>query len=339
MTTPTREIHLASRPFGWPTHDDFRTVETELPDPGPGEVLVRNTFLSVDPYMRGRMNDVQSYVPPFHARRAAGRAARSARSSRPATTASPSATTVLHQAGWREHALLPARAGPRGRRQPACRPSAYLGVLGMPGLTAYVGLSRIARGPGGRHRLRLGRRRRRRLAWPARSPGCRGAQGRRQRPARRRRSRWLTDELGFDAAFDYKDGPVARAAARRGADGIDVYFDNVGGEHLEAAISALADFGRVALCGAIATYNDDRPVPGPAQHVPGRRQAAHACAGSSSIDHGDLAGEFYRRGRRLVRRRHADATRRRSSTGSTRTVDAFLGLHRGDNTGKMLVRL
>ena len=142
MSTPTREIHLAARPFGWPTHDDFRTVQAELPDPGPGQVLVRNTFLSVDPYMRGRMNDTRSYVPPFRLDApleggAVGEVIASG------DEQVPVGATVLHQAGWREHALLQT-----GRLQvvdvervPA---SAYLGVLGMPGMTAYVGLTRIA---------------------------------------------------------------------------------------------------------------------------------------------------------------------------------------------------
>src|SRR6476660_4390169 len=146
MTT-AREIHLASRPQGWPTPDNFRTVETELPDPGPGEVLVRNTFMSVDPYMRGRMNDVKSYVPPFRLDApleggAVGEVVASGDESVPV------GATVLHQAGWREHALLPAGAVRvvDVERVPA---SAYLGVLGMPGMpgmpgmTAYVGLTRI----------------------------------------------------------------------------------------------------------------------------------------------------------------------------------------------------
>ncbi len=111
MTTPTREIHLASRPFGWPTHDDFRIVETALADPGPGEVLVRNTYLSVDPYMRGRMNDARSYVPPFRARRAArGRCGRRGRGLGGRRV--PVGATVLHQAR-----LARARAAP-------CRPCA-----------------------------------------------------------------------------------------------------------------------------------------------------------------------------------------------------------------------
>ena len=130
MTT-AREIHLAARPQGWPTPDDFRTVDTELPDPGPGEVLVRNTFLSVDPYMRGRMNDVKSYVPPFALDAvmdggAVGEVVASG------SDELQVGDTVLHQAGWRTHALLPDRAARKVdvSQVPA---SAYLGALGMPG--------------------------------------------------------------------------------------------------------------------------------------------------------------------------------------------------------------
>src|SRR4051812_38322729 len=141
-TTSSREIHLASRPHGWPTSENFRTVEVDLPDPGQGEVLVRNTFMSVDPYMRGRMNDVKSYVPPFALDApldggAVGEVVASG------SDALQVGDTVLHQAGWRTHALLPERAARKVdvSQVPA---SAYLGALGMPGLTAYVGLTRIA---------------------------------------------------------------------------------------------------------------------------------------------------------------------------------------------------
>jgi NADPH-dependent curcumin reductase CurA len=142
MTTTTHEIHLASRPSGWPTQENFRLVEAELPDPEPGQVLVRNTFLSVDPYMRGRMNDVKSYVPPFQLDApmdggAVGEVVASGDDSLRV------GDTVLHQSGWRRHALLSAKAARRvdASRVPA---SAYLGVLGMPGLTAYAGLTRVA---------------------------------------------------------------------------------------------------------------------------------------------------------------------------------------------------
>ena len=161
MTT-AREIHLASRPQGWPTPDDFRTVDTELPDPGPGEVLVRNTFLSVDPYMRGRMNDVKSYVPPFALDAADGRRRRRRGRRLRLDDRSQVGDTVLHQAGWRTHALLADRAARKVdvSQVPA---SAYLGALGMPGHDGVRRAHPDRRGPRGRHRLHLRRGRRGRL--------------------------------------------------------------------------------------------------------------------------------------------------------------------------------
>jgi NADPH-dependent curcumin reductase CurA len=332
MTTPTREIHLASRPFGWPTDDDFRTVESTLADPGPGELLVRNTYLSVDPYMRGRMNDARSYVPPFRLDApleggAVGEVLASG------DEGVPVGATVLHQAGWREHALLPARQVRvvDVTRVPA---SAYLGVLGMPGLTAYVGLTRIApvregetvfvSGAAGAVGSAAGQMAR--LLGAGKIVGSAGSP---------EKIDWVTRDLGFDAAFDYHDGPVTELLEQHAP--IDVYFDNVGGEHLEAAISALADFGRVAACGAIATYNETDPSPGPRNMflVVTKRLSIR---GFIVLDHGDVTAEFYERAGEWF----ADGKLAYQETvvdGLDGMVDAFLDLHRGANIGKMLIRL
>ncbi len=332
MTTPAREIHLAARPIGWPGHDDFRTVETALPDPGPGQVLVRNTFLSVDPYMRGRMNDRKSYLPPFQldAPMSGGAVGEVLASG---VDVVPVGATVLHQAGWRDHALL------RGdevrvvdaQRVPA---SAYLGVLGMPGMTAYVGLTRIApveegdtvfvSGAAGAVGSAAGQMAR--LLGAGKVVGSAGSP---------EKVAWVTGELGFDAAFDYHDGPVSQQLKPHAP--VNVYFDNVGGEHLEAAISAMADFGRMALCGAIASYNDTDPSPGPRNMmmVIGKRLSLR---GFIVLDHGDVTGEFYRTAGTWL----ADGKLGYQETivdGLDSAIDAFLDLHRGTNTGKMLVRL
>jgi len=332
MTTPTREIHLAQRPVGWPSHDDFRTVETKLPDPGPGQVLVRNTFLSVDPYMRGRMDDRRSYVPPFRLDApleggAVGEVVASGDESVPV------GATVLHQAGWREHALLEARRV-RVVDVSGMPASAYLGVLGMPGMTAYVGLTRIApvqegetvfvSGAAGAVGSAAGQMAR--LLGAGKVVGSAGSP---------EKVAWVTGELGFDAAFDYHDGPVAQQLEPHAP--VHVYFDNVGGEHLEAAISAMADFGRVAACGAIASYNDTDPSPGPRNMflVVTKRLSIR---GFIVSDHGDVAGEFYRTaGAWLAEGRLA--YQETVVDGLDRAVDAFLDLHRGVNTGKMLVRI
>ncbi len=206
MTTTSHEIQLAARPVGWPTPDDFRLVEVELPDPGPGEVLVRNTFLSVDPYMRGRMNDVKSYVPPFalDAPMDGGAVGEVVASNDDGLSVGD---TVLHGLGWREHAVLPARSV-RRVDVGAVPASAYLGVLGMPGLTAYTGLTRIGEMKEGEAVL---------VSGAAGAVGSVAGQLARLMGAGKvvgtagsaEKVAWLTDELGFDAAVNYKDGPVA----------------------------------------------------------------------------------------------------------------------------------
>ncbi len=331
MTT-TREIHLAARPSGWPTPDDFRTVEVTLPHPQPGEVLVRNTFLSVDPYMRGRMNDVKSYVPPFQLDApldggAVGEVVASADESVKV------GDTVLHQAGWREHALLPAKHV-RPVDVSLVPASAYLGVLGMPGLTAYVGLTRIAElregdavlvsGAAGAVGSAVGQ-----MARLMGASTVVGTAGSAEKVA------WLTGELGFDTAVNYKDGPVGKQLVEHAP--FDVYFDNVGGDHLEAAIFHLREHGRVAVCGAVAGYNDEQPSPGPRNMmmIVSKRLTLR---GFIVSDHGDVAREFYERAGRWVAEGKL-VYRETVVDGLDETVPAFLDLLRGGNTGKMVVRL
>ena len=334
MTTKTRQIQLASRPQGWPTHDDFDLVSVELPDPGPGEVLVRNTVMSVDPYMRGRMNDVKSYVPPFQIGEPLDGGAVGE------VVASGDDTlrvgdTVMHGLGWREHALLPA-AQVRKVDASAVPASAYLGVLGMPGLTAYTGLTRIAglkegdsvfvSGAAGAVGSVVGQ-----LARNLGASRVVGSAGSPEKVA------YLTEELGFDSAFDYHDGPVVKQLAEHAPDGVDVYFDNVGGEHLEGAIAHMNDFGRIAMCGAISQYNADTAAPGP-RNIWLAVTRRLTLRGFIVTDHNDLAREYLPRAAGWV----ADGSLKFRETyvdGLDRAVDAFLGLHKGENIGKMLVRL
>jgi NADPH-dependent curcumin reductase CurA len=312
--------------------ENFRTETVELPEPGPGQVLVRNSAMSVDPYMRGRMNDAKSYVTPFavDAPLDGGAVGEVVASSSDKVSVGD---TVVHQLGWREHALLDDTAV-RVVDTTIAPASAYLGALGMPGMTAYVGLTRIApvqegetvfvSGAAGAVGSAAGQMAR--LLGAAKVVGSAGSP---------EKVAWVTGDLGFDAAFDYHDGPVGRLLKEHAP--IDVYFDNVGGEHLEAAISAMADFGRVAACGAIATYNETDPSPGPRNMflVVTRRISIR---GFIVMDHGDVAGEFYRRAGEWF----ADGRLTHQETivdGLDATIDAFLDLHRGANIGKMLVRL
>ena len=334
MTTSSREIHLASRPQGWPTPDDFRTVDVELPDPGPGEVLVRNTVMSVDPYMRGRMNDVKSYSAPFALDAAMeGGAVGEVMASRSADRAV--GETVVHSMGWREYAVLDAGATSPARTDLAPA-SAFLGALGMTGLTAYAGLLKVAEfkpgeavfvsGAAGAVGSLVGQ-----IAKAMGASRVIGSAGTPEKVAR-------LLELGFDAAFNYHDGPVRdllKEAA--GEKGIDVYFDNVGGEHLEAALSVLNVGGRVAMCGAIAQYNSTEPTPAPRNLM--------LAIGKQLTLKGFLVGGYWQYMGEFVEKLSgwlADGTVRYDETivdGLENAPQAFMDLLDGANTGKMLVRI
>jgi NADPH-dependent curcumin reductase CurA len=289
--------------------------------------------MSVDPYMRGRMNDAKSYVPPFALDRAMdGGAVGEVVASRADGIAV--GDTVLHQLGWREHAVLRADhvrkvdAGGVGV-------SAFLGVLGMPGLTAYVGLLDIASlregdvvfvsGAAGAVGSLAGQ------IAKLRGHTVIGSAGSAEKVAH------LTGDLGFDHAFNYKDGPVAQQLAAAAPEGIDVYFDNVGGEHLEAALGAANRYGRFALCGAISVYNDTEPAPGPRNMflAVGKRLTLR---GYIISDHWDRLGALHeevgpavRDGRIQFRETVVD--------GLEHAPQAFIDLLRGANVGKMVVRL
>jgi NADPH-dependent curcumin reductase CurA len=329
----SREIQLAARPDGEPKPSDFRLAEVEVPDPGEGELLVRNGWMSVDPYMRGRMNDVKSYVPPFKLDQPLEGGAVGEVIASGADGFEPG-QWVLHNVGWRELAIVPA-AHARPVEVNGVPPSAYLGLLGMPGFTAYVGLFEIANlkdgdvvfvsAAAGAVGSTVGQ--------LAKLRGCRvvGSAGSAEKVA------YVKDELGFDAAFNYKDGPVGALLREAAPDGIDVYFDNVGGDHLEAALSALHGFGRVAMCGAISMYNARERPAGPRNLalVVGKRLTLR---GFIISDHMSEMGKFFEQvggwlGEGKIR--HLETV----FEGIERAPDAFIGLLHGENLGKMVVKL
>ncbi|MET7374545.1 NADP-dependent oxidoreductase [Micromonospora arida] len=330
--TSNREIHLASRPQGWPTEDTFRLVETEVPTPGPGQIVVRNQYMSVDPYMRGRMNDVKSYVPPFALDAPLdGAAIGEVVASETADIAV--GTTVLHGLGWREYALLDAAAA-RPVDPNIAPASAYLSVLGMIGLTAYAGLLEVAAMKPGETVFvsaaagAVGSL----VGQIAKLKGAGRVIGSAGSPAKVERLR----ALGFDAAFDYHDG-VRESLRAAAPDGVDVYFDNVGGDHLEAAISAMNLHGRAAICGMISQYNATEPSAAPRNLalVIGKRLTLR---GFLVNDHNDVRAAFVRDVSGWLR----DGTLSYDETivdGIENAPSAFLGLLRGDNLGKMLVRV
>ncbi|GLX99922.1 MULTISPECIES: NADP-dependent oxidoreductase [Actinoplanes] len=330
-----QEIRLASRPTGWPTADNFELAETTTPEPGDGQVLVRNLFMSVDPYMRGRMNDTKSYVAPF----AVGEPLDGGAIGEVVASNSPDVPVgahVTHALGWREFSVLDAA---RVRVvDPAAAPSlsAYLGVLGMTGLTAYVGLLDIARFREGDTVF---------VSGAAGAVGSIVGQIARLKGAKRvigsagsaEKARRLVEEFGFDAAFNYKDAPVREQLSAAAPDGIDVYFDNVGGEHLEAAIASLTKFGRIALCGAIAQYNDTAPPAAP-------RNMASAIGKELNLRGFIVGNHFHRMPDFLAEaapwlRDGSLAARETVVDGLANAPEAFLGLLRGENIGKMIVRL
>ena len=329
-----REIHLAARPEGEPRDSDFRLVEVEVPDsPEPGAVVIRNAWISVDPYMRGRMRDAKSYVPPFEVGAVMDGGAVGDIVASADEGLSPG-DTVLHGLGWREYAVAPATQV-RKVDPSLAPPQAFLGILGMPGLTAYAGLIEVAglreddvvfvsgaAGAVGGIAGQIARLRGHRVI---------GSAGSAEKVA------YVKDELGFDDAFDYHSGSVAELLAAAAPDGIDVYFDNVGGDHLEAAIGAMNQHGRVAMCGAISQYNAVEPGPGPRNlHTAiGKRLSLR---GFIVRDHTHLMGDFVREVGTWL---SEDRIHYRETVvdGIENAPAAFIGLLRGDNVGKMLVRL
>jgi NADPH-dependent curcumin reductase CurA len=334
MSIVSREVRLVRRPDGEPVPEDFELAETEIGAPGPGRLVVRNRWLSVDPYMRGRMNDVKSYVPPFQLGEpmdgaAIGTVVESA------DDAVPVGTTVIHMSGWREYAEVSARAV--RPVDPAVAPEqAYLGVLGGTGLTAYIGLTEIApvkegdvvfvSGAAGAVGSVAGQ-----IARQLGAVKVIGSAGGPQKAAR------LTEDFGFDAAVDYRLGDIEGQLKALAPEGIDVYFDNVGGEQLRAAIARANVGARIALCGAISQYNATTPVAGPDNLALaiGKRLTLR---GFIVTDHLAAGPAWAERAAGWL----AEGRLRAEETvveGIDEAVGAFLGLLRGANTGKMLIRI
>jgi NADPH-dependent curcumin reductase CurA len=329
----SREIRLRRRPVGMPTPDDFELATVDVPDPGPGEVRVQNLCMSVDPYMRGRMMDRKSYVPPFPI----GEVLTGGAVGRVTGSADPrlaEGDIVQSHFGWREAFTAPAgEVTPLGPL--AAPPSAYLGVLGMPGMTAYVGLFGAASLKDGETVFVSG------AAGAvgsvagqiARQRGCRviGSAGGPEKVA------WLTDELGFDHAFDYHDGDLLGALRHGAPEGLDVYFDNVGGEHLEAALFHMRPFGRIALCGAISQYNATAPAPGPSNLV--LAIGLGLTLRGFIVSHFDHMADEFRRDMAAWVSSGTIRWRETVLEGIERAPEAFIGLFTGANLGKMIVRL
>jgi NADPH-dependent curcumin reductase CurA len=332
------EMQLRRRPVGAPVADDFALVSVDVPLPGPGEVQVRNLWMAVDPAMRGRMNDAKSYVPPF---------ALDAPMEGPAigeVTASNDpgfapGDLVFSRLGWRE-SFNTSASNLQHRDRDALPAQSYLGFAGFTGLTAYAGLLRIAvlkpgdvvfvsaaSGAVGSIACQIAKIKGHKVIGSAGGP---------------RKAAFLKDVLGIDAAIDYKAEPnLTRALAREvktiGATGIDVNFENVGGEHLQAAL-ALANYkARFAICGMISQYNvtDAPTVP---RNLTMMMTKSIRMEGYIVLDHMDLEPQFLAD----MTAWHEAGLIQQAETvydGIERSLDAFWGLFSGDNLGRTLVKL
>jgi NADPH-dependent curcumin reductase CurA len=336
MAKVNREIHLQSRPTGMPTASNFKLAETPIPRPGPGQFLVRNIWMSVDPYMRGRMMDRKSYVPPFQigAPLDGGSVGQVVESNHDGFAAGDYVCGFA-SGGWREYYV--ADGTMMQKLDPGRAPlQAYLGVMGMPGMTAYTSLLRIGEPKSGETVFvsaaagAVGSV----VCQIAKLKGCRvvGSVG------SEAKVRWLLDEAGIDAAINYRTcGDLLAAVGKACPQGIDIDYENVGGEHLEVALELMKQHGRLVMCGMISMYNSVEPPPGP-------RNLAYVIGKSLKMQ-GFIVSDFLD----MVPQFFADMSdwiaagkikwQETVVDGIENAPQAFLGLFTGENIGKMLVRL
>ena len=328
-----KEIRLASRPAGMPTLDNFNIVDADMPQLNDGEVLVRTLYISVDPYLRGRMRAGRSYVPPFEV----GEVIVSGVVGDVVESRAPEfapGDTVNGMLGWRLYNV--ARAPELRKVDPLVAPvTTALGVLGMPGLTAYFGLLDIGKPKEGETVVVSGAAGAvgMTVCQIAKIKGCRavGIAGSDEK------NQYLTAELGVDAAINYKSSEMSQALRDACPNGIDVYFDNVGGEVSDAVLPLLKHGARVVICGQISLYNLDKPDIGP-------RPQTYLLI-NSALMKGFIITEYAARfgegvmnlAQWLVagKLKYAETI----AEGFENTPQAFLGLFSGDNLGKQLVKV
>ena len=323
---------LASRPNGMPTRDNFALIVIDTTSLNDGEVRIANSWLTVDPYMRGRMNDVKSYTPPF----AIGEPMQGGAIGEVVESKSDKfevGDKVQHFAGWRDEAVLPADQV-QALPQLDVEPQAFLGQLGMPGMTAYFGMLQVASAKEGDTVFvsaaagAVGST----VVQIAKAKGCHviGSAGGAEKCA------WV-QSLGADTAIDYKgDVPIVKALGQAARNGIDVYFDNVGGDHLDAALAHANDRARFAICGMIDIYNSGAATE--LRYIARLIGARIRMQGFIVSDFADQAGDFYRDMGEWLKA--GKLTREETVVdGIEKTPDAFLGLFSGDNRGKMLVKI
>jgi NADPH-dependent curcumin reductase CurA len=334
MAVVNRQITLAARPLGYPRVSDFHLVYSPLPSPRAGEVLVRSAYLSLDPYMRGRMNDAESYARPVAIGEVmTGGAVGLVVESRDSGFRIGDAVEGI--LGWQEYAAV--AGGALRQIDPGLAPiSTALGVLGMPGLTAYFGLLEVCdpqrgetvvvSGAAGAVGTVVGQ--------IARIRGCRvvGVAG------SDAKIDWLLDELGFDAALNYKSaGDLRCALARTCPDGIDVYFDNVGGALTDAVLGRINTGARIAVCGQISQYNLNEPELGPrwlGQLIVQQAKVQGFLVSAYAARYPEALGQLARWLRQGLLKYREDVAQ-----GIEAAPQAFIEMLQGRNLGKQLVQL
>jgi len=326
-----RAWHLKSRPSGMPTEDNFELKPVELPPLADGQVRVKNLWLSVDPYMRGRMNDVKSYVPSFQVGEPMDGGAIGEVIESKAEGFQPG-DLVQHMSGWRDEAVVPARIA---QKLPdfGAPPELFLGILGVTGMTAYFGLLDAASAKAGD------------VVFVSAAAGAVGSA-----VVQIAKAKGMTvigsaggaekcefvRSIGADQVIDYKAGSILKGLAAAAPDGIDVYFDNVGGDHLDAAFAVARNNARFAICGMIEGYNAKEPMS--FRFIPRIIAARIQLKGFIIFDYFPRMSEFYGEMAPWV----ANGTVKSRQTvvdGLENMPDAFLGLFKGENVGKMLVKL
>ncbi|HTZ38023.1 MAG TPA: NADP-dependent oxidoreductase [Stellaceae bacterium] len=332
MAEKNRQILLARRPDGMPVPEDFRIVDGALPEPGDGQVLVRGIYLSLDPYMRGRISGQRSYAAPTGIGeviegRVVGQAVRSRH------PGIDDGDFVLGGYGWQTYSAVDGKG--LSKLDPAAAPiSTALGILGMPGLTAYVGLKTIGQPKAGET-----------VVVSAASGAVGAVAGQLAKRGLCRvvgiaggadKCRYVKDELGFDECLDHRGGDLGAALDAACPDGVDVYFENVGGAVQAAVFPRLNDHGRMIMCGMISEYNDAAPRPGPSLVAAVRKRLK--IQGFIVSDHAALRPEYLAMAAPLVR---GGQLRYREDVvdGIDNAPQAFIGLLQGRNFGKLLVRL
>jgi NADPH-dependent curcumin reductase CurA len=322
---------LVNRPEGLPQSSDFELREFDLPPLDDGLVRVRNLWLSVDPYMRGRMNESKSYIPPFQLGEpmdggAVGEVVESK------AEGFAAGDLVSHFAGWRDEAVLPAK-GLIKLPDLGAQPQEFLGNLGITGATAWFGLFDVAEAKEGD------------IVFVSAAAGAVGSA-----VVQIAKAKGMTvigsaggadkcefvRSLGADAAIDYRSGPIIKSLGEAAPDGIDVYFDNVGGDHLDAAFARARLNARFALCGMISGYNSREPQQ--FRYIIRMIAMRVTMKGFLYGDYVSRLGEFYRGMGELMA---SGKVKSRDTVfeGLDKAPDAFLGLFSGANTGKMLVKL